>query len=126
MRLLILFILTIPSLAFAECYVVGDLKGYSVRESDNYVISKDGISSQKYIIEINGDNSSVTPNDLECTTAGDNALLCLDKSAGNQTTIETWSVYPSKNKVVYTKTINGYGVFNGANMFVGNIKGKCN
>lgn len=126
MRTLIILVFFLPSLVLADCYVIGDLKGYSTRENEDYKILDDGISSQKFIIEINGDKSSVSPNDMSCMQAGSHTILCFDKTSEGQSTIETWAVYPDKGKAIYTKSINGYGSFNGANLFVGNVKGQCN
>jgi hypothetical protein len=126
MRILTLLILFMPSIVLAECYVVVDLEGSSTRENDGYKISNDGISSQKFIVEIAGDKSSVSPNSMSCMQAGNHTLFCFDQTSEGQSTIETWAVYPAKGKVVYTKSINGYGKFNGGNLFVGNIKGQCN
>jgi len=126
MPLLVMLLLYLPSVVLADCYVIGELKGFSTRERDGYELSDDGISSQKFIIEINGDNSSVSPNNMNCFQAGSHTLLCLDKISEGQSTIETWNVYPDKRKAVYTKSINGYGSFNGGNLFVGEIKSQCN
>lgn len=125
MRLLVILILAVPNLVLAKCYVVGDLEGYSTREHDDFTISGDGISSQKFIVELNGDKSSVSPNSMSCMQAGSHTLLCFDQTSEGQSTIETWAVYPSTGKVVHTKSINGYGPFNGGNLFVGSIKGQC-
>ncbi|KAB7703783.1 hypothetical protein GBN26_00985 [Plesiomonas shigelloides] len=125
MRILAILVLFLPSLALAECYVVGDLKGYSTRENDDFKISSDGISSQKFIVEINGDKSSVSPNSMTCMQAGSHTLLCFDQTSEGQSTIETWAVYPTTGKAIHTKSINGYGPFNGGNLFVGSIKGQC-
>lgn len=111
--------------AEANCFVVGDLKGFSTRQVESFEIGKDGISSQKFIVEFKGKESSVSPNNMSCFQAGASTLFCADVGTDGETTIETWAVYPDKAKAVYTKSINGFGDFNGANMFVGNIKGRC-
>lgn len=123
--LLATIILISPGLSQAECYVVGDLKGYSTREHEEYSINPDGISSSKFIIELNGEKSSVSPSDMNCMQSGTNTLLCIHQTASGQSTIETWAIYPEKNKAIHTKSINGYNSLNGANLFVGNIKGRC-
>lgn len=125
MRRFLLFVLLMPAIAFSECYVVGDLKGYSTREAYEYELSDDGLSSRKFIVEIDGQQSSVTPNDMSCIQAGKYTVLCVDAEGDGKSTIETWAVYPGKGKAVYTKSMNGLGPFNGANLFVGNIKGQC-
>lgn len=125
MRSVTLLLFFLPNLVFAECFVVGNLKGYSTREYEEYKVSEDGVSSQKFILEIKGDNSRVTPNTMSCMQMGSHSLFCFDETSEGQATIETWAVYPDKGKVVYTKSINGYGPLNGGNMFVGNINGEC-
>lgn len=125
MRLVVFLVLLMPVLAFSDCYVVGDLKGYSTREAFDYELSEDGVSSGKFIVEINGQKSSIRPNNMGCRQAGKNTVLCTDTDDAGESTIETWAVYPEKGKAVYTKSMNGLGSFNGANLFVGNIKGRC-
>ena len=121
---LILFI-AFSSQAYAQCFVVGDLKGHSARENENFEVIDDAISGQKFIIEINGENSSVTPNDMSCLEVSVNSLMCFSQASDKKSTVETWTVYPSNNKVVYTKAINGYGVFDGGKLLVGSVKGRC-
>lgn len=122
----LMFIFSVISFAsYANCYVIGDLKGYSTRQVDNFEIGKDAISSQKFIVEFNGEESNVSPNTMSCFQAGATTLICASVGDEAESTIETWAVYPDTKKAVYTKSINGYGAFNGANMFVGNIKGYC-
>ncbi len=122
----LIFVFSLMSFtSHASCYVVGDLKGFSIRQFDRFEIAKDGISSQKFIVEFNGDESSVSPNNMSCFQAGAATLICADVGNDGESTIETWAVYPDTAKAVYTKSINGFGDFNGANMFIGNIKGRC-
>ena len=42
-------LMLLPQLCFADCVVVGDLKGYSAREADGLEISEDAVSSQKFV-----------------------------------------------------------------------------
>lgn len=125
MRLLMTTLIFFAQFASAECFVVGDLKGYSTRAHEGYEISPDGISSGKFILELNGKSSSITPSDMKCDQVGSATLLCQDVRYEGETTIETWAVYPGPGKVLYTKSITGYGAFNGGNLFVGDIKGTC-
>jgi hypothetical protein len=126
MRIILTLLLLLPTLAWSNCYVVEDFKGFSAREAFDYVTEKDGFASREFTIKIDGENSSVSPNSISCQQAGNNTLLCLDTTNKGQSTIETWAVYPTKNMVIHTKSINGYGIFNGANMFIGQIKKQCN
>jgi len=123
---LIIFIFSMWSFsAIANCYVVGDLRGHSAFQDEGFEISKDGISSQKFILVLNGENSSVSPNDLNCFQIGLGTLSCAYVGEDQKSTIEIWTVYPDENKVTYSKSRNGFGVLNSASMFVGNIKGRC-
>lgn len=114
------------SIANSSCYVAEDLEGYSSRDRNNFKLEEDGLSKQTFNININGEQSSISPSDMKCMQAGLNSLLCLDVKSKGQVVIETWIVYPAQEKVIYTKAVNGYQAFNGANMFIGNLKGKCN
>lgn len=133
MRLLLisLFLSVFAIHVRAECYVVGDLKGYSVREGHQFMdaepfeISQDGLTGQKFMVELDGDNSSVTPSSLGCTQMGNETLICLDVSDSGQTTIETWSVFPEAGKAQHTKSITGYGPLSGGNLFIGSVLGSC-
>ncbi|MEQ1815278.1 MAG: hypothetical protein ABL861_02175 [Nitrosomonas sp.] len=117
-------LLFISMQSVAECYVVSEFKGQSIRQNENFVFSADGMTGQKFMIDIDGNNSKVTPNDMSCTQVGKNTVVCVD-SVPKTSTIETWSVYPDKKIAVYTKTINGYGNFNGGSLFKGEILGQC-
>lgn len=115
----------------ADCYVVGELKGYSVREGGQFMdakpfeISEDGLTGQKFMLDFDGDSSSVTPNSLDCTQKGNKTLICLNVSDSGQTTIETWSVFPESGKAQHTKSITGFGPMSGGNLFVGSVLGFC-
>ena len=125
MKILVaILIIFSSSLSWAECYVVGDLKGKAVRENDKYQFSSDSFSGQKFMVEINGEKSSVTPNDITCTEGGLNTVLCMSNTSV-VTSIELWAVYPKDRKVVYSKIRTGLGAFDGGMLFVGNVLGQC-
>ncbi|GAA06275.1 putative lipoprotein [Photobacterium leiognathi subsp. mandapamensis svers.1.1.] len=111
--------------ANASCFVVSDLKGMSSRQAGDFKIDNDGISAQKFLIELKGEDSRVSPNNMRCFQAGASTLLCAATGSKGESTVETWSLYPERKTVVYTKSINGYGPLNGANLFVGKIKARC-
>jgi hypothetical protein len=126
MRCLALILFIFCSNAYSQCWEVGDLKGVSAKEADKYEVSKDGISKSNFKVNISDNNSSVTPSsDLKCIKIAANSLTCLYSENGKGTT-ETWSVDPENNVAYYTKTNSGFGMFDGAALFVGNIKGSCN
>ena len=125
MRLIIFILSMWLYSAIASCYVIGDLKGHSAFQDEGFEISKDGISSQKFLLEFNGENSSVSPNDLECFEVGLGTLVCAYVGQDKESTVEIWTVFPDENKATYSKSRNGFGVLNSASMFVGNIKSSC-
>ena len=126
MRRLALILFIFCSNAYSQCWEVGDLKGVSAKEGSKYEVSKDGISKNTFKINIAGKNSSVTPSsDLKCMQLATHSLTCLYSENGKGTT-ETWSVDPENYVAYYTKTNSGYGMFDGAALFVGTIKGSCN
>jgi hypothetical protein len=124
-KLFIIFLIMLCSFqSYAVCYVVGDLKGKAVRENDKFEFSPDGFSSQKFILQINGNQSSVTPSDIGCAEVGLNTIMCKSITSG-VTSVELWAVYPESNKAVFSKTRTGMGGFDGGMLFVGKILGKC-
>jgi hypothetical protein len=125
MKVLTVILSLIAVNTWAGCYVVGDIEGYSTRLGSDFTISNDALSGQKFIVEIAGDKSSVTPNSMGCTQMGANVLVCFDQKTGGQISLETWAIHPEEGKVVYTKANHGYGQFDGANLMVGSIKGSC-
>ncbi|MGZ0019272.1 hypothetical protein [Nitrosomonas sp. wSCUT-2] len=117
-------LLFISMQSVAECYVVGEFKGQSIRQNENFVFADDAMTVQKFMIDIDGNNSKVTPNNVNCMQMGKNTVIC-GESSPETSVIEIWSVYPDKKIAVYTKTINGYDIFNGGRLFKGEILGQC-
>jgi hypothetical protein len=120
-----IFALALPNLAFADCFVVANLKGQSARAADSFAINADGYSNQKFMVEIDKEKASITPSDMRCFMAGLNNVQCIDATDSGQVTIEVWSVFPDAKKVIHTKVNNGYGQHDGGNLFVGDIVGRC-
>jgi hypothetical protein len=117
-------VLFIPALAIADCWSVSDLKGYSVRDAEKYEISNDGFSGQAFELSINKNEGSVSPSNMKCRPTTARSLVCIDQKDG-LSTIETWAVSPETGKAFHTKSINGYGRFDGANLFVGKLSQGC-
>ena len=126
MRILVIALSLISFHSWADCYVVGDLEGYSTRQAKQFGISTDSLGDQIFIIEIDGENSSVKPDSLQCSQMGTTVLVCVNQKSGGKLWLETWAVHPEDGKVVYTKANHSHDVFDGANLMVGNIKGSCN
>jgi hypothetical protein len=115
-----LILLMMSDFAFAECWIVSEFKGYGAAGYNNFEIQRDGISGQKFVININGKNSSVISSDIKFIEVTPYAIVGIKDGV-----IETWSINIEKRKAFYTKTASGYGPFDGVKMFVGNLEGKC-
>ncbi|WP_087023537.1 hypothetical protein [Thaumasiovibrio subtropicus] len=115
----------LSSSALANCYKVGDMAGYTVREQNDYALNTPSESKQVFEVTIDGKASGVSPSDIDCTLGGGNTLICFHVGEGGESVIETWALYPEQARALYTKTINGYGTYNGGTLFVGTILGQC-
>ncbi|WP_428818444.1 hypothetical protein [Microbulbifer sp. MCCC 1A16149] len=124
-RFLSVALLTLTtSSALADCYVVGNLKGKGFRAAENWQLGDDGLSNQQFIIEIYGQTAKVSPNDMNCRPGLPNGVIC-KSSKGGLSALETWTVYPEDNTVIFTKVRSGLGFFDGAMMFKGDILKRC-
>ena len=124
-RLLSIALVVFPVFSHAECLLVSELRGQSVREeAEGYVFSNDGFSAQTFEVNFDSKNSSVTPSNMKCQRISDWSLLCTD-IRDKQATVETWVVNPVLSKAFHTKSISGYGPYDGGNLFVGTVVGKC-
>lgn len=124
MRFLLFMLLAIAGQVSAECYVVGEFKGIGAREHNEFSFDKDGMTGQKFMVDISGDASRVTPNDMECFEAGFRTLVCLSNIQG-RASVETWAVYPENDVAIFTKVRNGAGPFNGGMLMRGKVLGTC-
>lgn len=130
MKYLVCLLLLFTQMAYSECYIADSLKGNSSRAYNQFEITEDGFSGQKFKILLSGDQSKVvnsagTFSEMSCTQIGYNTLVCLPKNRKpSQALIETWSVYPQAGKVVHTKSSSGY-LSDGGNLFIGHLEGKC-
>lgn len=120
---LILSILTSP-FCNAECWKIGDLKGYSSRAGSEYKISEDSFTGKTFMVQISGATSAVVPNDLTCKEVSSTSLVCIS-SEKNRGVVETWSIDPKNGVALYTKSVSGYNIFDGGNLFIGKIIGTC-
>jgi hypothetical protein len=110
--------------ASATCWKVTDLKGSSARAAKDYAISNDGFSSRSFEISITDNSGSVSPSNMTCKPATVTSLVCVNISE-EKLTLETWAIDESQKKIVHTKSISGYGVHDGGNLFIGKISGFC-
>ncbi|EFC1284263.1 hypothetical protein CUV89_004737, partial [Escherichia coli] len=98
--------------ATAECWVVGDMRGISYSERNNFHPEEDGFSGT-FIIKTNGEDASIT---YSGTDAGGMAYKALSKNSiigigangETQRVIDSWVIHPT-GTVLMSKTISGYG-----------------
>lgn len=109
----------------SECWITDGYQGHGAKAYENFKVNPDGMTSTKYVIVVDGDKSKVLDNPISFIQVSANSILGLDIVKG-KSVVETWSVFPSEKKAIYTKTVNGYGVYDGAAMFVGKVVGSCN
>ncbi|HFI9734475.1 TPA: hypothetical protein ACGSVI_000082 [Escherichia coli] len=97
--------------ATAECWVVGDMRGISYSERNNFHPEEDGFSGT-FIIKTSGEDASIT---YSGTDAGGMAYKALSKNSiigigangETQRVIDSWVIHPT-GTVLMSKTISGY------------------
>lgn len=120
-------VLVVSSHSAAECYVVDNLQGWSVRERDNYELIDDGFSQDKFYLYFGeADNDSWMSNDpnqikIPCVNVG--ILACVDRRYADS--VLTWSIDIESSKVVHTRTYRGSLLSDGASMMIGDLIGVC-
>ena len=84
-----LILVMMSDFAFAECWIVSGLKGYGASGYNDFEIQKDGISGQKFIVNINGKNSYVVSSDIKFIEITPYAIVGTKDGV-----VETWSINP--------------------------------
>ena len=113
--------------AAAECYVVDGLKGWSVKERDNYELVTDGFSQDKFYLNFGeaDDNSWMSNNPssvkIPCINAG--ILTCVDRRYSD--TVLTWAIDFENERVVHTRIYGESAFSDGATLMVGDLVGVC-
>lgn len=123
-RLIIAGLFALSSPAIADCWVVSDMKGYSTRSAESYAVTADGFTGRAFQVEVDQEFGAVRPSNMRCRATSPHSLLCAELD-GDRSTMETWSVDPVNGRAFHTKAISGFGPFDGANLFVGKITGRC-
>ena len=115
----------------AACWKVTDVKGVSMKSGNGYAPARDAYSSQSdgtgrqdFEVRIEGKEGSVTPGLDSCSAANARTLICIANGEG-QSMVNVWAIDTAAGKVYTTKTMNGYGRFDGGNLSTGRIIGKC-
>ncbi|WP_339414561.1 hypothetical protein [Pseudomonas sp. EA_35y_Pfl2_R5] len=125
MRILPLVFVFLAANVQAECWQVGDLKGVTAKSADKYSITEDGMSKKMFLVNIKENASSIIPSsDLECLKVSNHSMTCIYPTE-SKGTVETWAVDPANNIAYYTKSVSGFGIFDGPTMLVGKILGMC-
>jgi hypothetical protein len=118
--LIVLF--SLSSFALSECVIVKSMEGYSVREKNGFDMLKDKISGD-FVIVIDGENSNVRPeNNMDCKQASGQTVIC-QAIRKDRVVVEIWSIYD--DQVVLSRMREGAPFLNGADLFVGEIDGRC-
>lgn len=124
LRILVLFTVLFSLSAIAsECWITDGYQGHGAKAYENFKVNPDGMTNTKYVVVVDGDKSKVLDNPISFIQVSANSILGLDVVNG-KSVVETWSVYPSEKKAIYTKTVNVYGIYDGAAMFVGKVIGN--
>lgn len=109
----------------AECWRVRALKGYSAQANDEYALSADGISARTFEITIGKSGGQVVPaSDMKCIPLTTTSLICTN-TAGAGATVEIWQIDPERKRAIYTQNRVGFGLLDGAKVFVGSVAGEC-
>jgi hypothetical protein len=113
------------NLLAAECWITENYMGVAAKNRNNLAFEQDGMTKTKYIIYIDGEKSKIVGSTITTyLQTAENAIIAIDIKNGSSV-VETWSVNPASKKALYTKTINGYGEFDGISSFVGDVVGSC-
>lgn len=119
-------LLLLPLYSNADCWVAKNMKGTSYSQSEDYKRIDDGFSGT-FMITIAEKNSSVVTNGIDADgisylQISPNTLMGFSQSKTGAV-VETWAINDSK--VLMTKVMTGWGEFNSAKSFVGDVVGKC-
>lgn len=110
--------------AEAQCWRVGEIKGFSTRASDGYTLTADGFGAREFEVTIQPGNGSVSPSSLKCQPSSSVSLLCVE-TKDSRVAVETWVIDETAGRLVHTKSVSGYGIHDGGNLFVGRVLGRC-
>lgn len=129
--IVLLAFLFIPSVVYANCWVVSDLKGKSAFSGDGYEFIDDAMSGVSFKLSIDGRKGSLanmndTPiSEINYVPISGNTMIG-HFQAGGGVTVETWSV-TTDQKVLYSKVMNipGMNKVTSTKAFVGTVTGTC-
>lgn len=126
MKLIIATVVALASFgASAECWVVGDMKGYT-QFAPAYDTSEDVVVGV-YHVNIDAERATLSADDgsynsgLIYKPTSDSSMI---GSSSNSALTETWAITPD-GKVFYTKVRIPQSGANQLSSFIGNVLGKC-
>ena len=116
--------------ANAACWRVGEFAGHAARASSSFDIETDGFTGQIFQMTVNENSASLRTSvgqpfpGISCNRLNSTSVICVGAN-GDAVTVETWVVDTKTSRAFHTKTISGYGPFDGGRLFVGRILGRC-
>jgi hypothetical protein len=120
----LLLVATSQAAAEDQCWRLGELKGYSSAQGNQFKFSEDGFGKEVYELRIGSNGGSISNAGVSCIAMSTEALLCTRGTDGI-TAIESWAVDSSSGKAFFTRNRTGSGPFNGTFAFVGRVLGTC-
>jgi len=116
--------------AIASCWRVGEFAGFSARSDSSYRTEPDGFGARVFLLTVSDVASSIRMEKgqsfegIRCLKLNSFSILCIG-GTDEAVSSETWSVDVSQSRAFHTKTISGYGPFDGGNLFIGRVLGRC-
>ncbi len=122
-----ILLLIISSSSHATCFILDNLSGYQVRHDGIYTLTRSGFSNQQFELNIAGEHSSVSPPETPCNQTGPYAVSCWYGGIefNGRVVVETYSIDLEAMRVIHTRSTNTNGKYDGGNLFVGDVVGKC-
>lgn len=125
-----LFAVSLSWAANATCWRIGEFAGQSARASSSFSIEADGFTGQTFQMTVHESSASLRTGagqpfpGLSCNRLNATSVICVGTN-GNAVSVETWVVDTKTSRAFHTKTMTGYGPFDGGNLFVGRVLGRC-
>ena len=125
-----LVVVSLSWAANAACWRVGEFAGHSARASSSFNIEADGFTGQTFQMTVNESSASLRTGvgqpfpGISCNRLNATSVICVGGN-GNAVSVETWVVDTNTSRAFHTKTMSGYGPFDGGNLFVGRVLGRC-
>lgn len=104
----------------AACHIASNLEGVAALSLSGFEINDDRVSGS-FQLFIEGENASITPSDLFCRALTETLVMCV--GGGEYAVLESWALYPSAGKILYTQTRTDFPIaeLNGSKLFVGSL-----